>query len=214
MRYFVTLVCGTMIGFADVNTTQASVVAASADTSVLISGSTTGTYNQNGFAGSDGTGAVSRDYLQFSLPIVADTYVSSAKLLIAYGSSFNTASFPLSIYTTTNAWTPATITWDDQPGPGTALATLNPITNNTTFPIDITNYVNANYIQDGIVSVIVGATNEYFVSGSPNSWRYLNGSGETLSYTLSPLLIPEPGSIILLGAGLLSLGFIRRRRAR
>lgn len=214
MRNVITLVCGAMVSFAFVNTAQASVVAATADTSVFIDNGSTSVFNQNGFAGSAGDGEVARDYLQFAIPIVANTYVSSAQLLIAYERSYNNASFPLSIYTTTNDWTSGSITWGDQPGPGTSLATFNPTINNTTIPFDITDYVNSNYLQSGTVSVVVGATNEYFTSGSDNSWRYLNGTGETLSYTLSPLQVPEPGSIALLGAGLFSLGFIRRHRSR
>ena len=214
MRNVFVLVCGAMVSFAYVNTTQASVVAATADTSVFIYNSTTNTYNQNGYAGSAGDGEVARDYLQFSIPIVADTYVSSASLVIAYQSSYSNASFPLSVYATTDAWSPSTITWNDQPGPGMSLAIFNPTVNNSTIPIDITDYVSGDYLQTGTVSVVVGATNEYFTSGSDNSWRYLNGLAETLSYTLSPLQVPEPASIVLLGAGLLSLGVIRRRPAR
>ena len=214
MRNVFTIACGAIASFAFVNTTQASVVAATADTSVLIYNGNSNTYNQNGFAGSAGDGEVARDYLQFSIPIVADTYVSSASLVVAYQNSYNGASFPLSLYATTDSWSPGTITWDDQPGPGASLATFNPTINNTAIPIDITDYVNAGYLQTGTVSVVIAATNEYFTSGSDNSWRYLNGFAETLSYTLSPLQVPEPASIARLGAGLLSLGFTRRRRAQ
>jgi len=199
-------VLATLSGLRPAYSTQ---IGTTDDASAFIRGGSPSTFVNSGYAGSAGDGEVARDYIKFVLPTVANTYVTSATLLLSYRSPYNAASFPLSLYETTNLWSQDTITWSNQPGLGSALATFTP-TNPSTISIDITNDANNAYLDGGTVSLVVAATNEYFTNATPDSWYYFSGGAEQLSYTLASN-VPEPASIMLLSASIAGLVLGRRK---
>jgi hypothetical protein len=168
-------------------------------------------YPNSGFAGSAGDGEVSRDYLQFSIPTAPGVFVNSATLNLDYLSSYGNAPFPLSIYATTNNFASNTA-WNDKPALGQLLATFNPQTSGI-YSFDVTNYVNSVY-QAGTVSFAIAGTNEYFTSGTPNSWRYFQGDSETLSFSTSLVTsgVPEPSTWAMMILGFTGVGFMAYRR--
>jgi hypothetical protein len=177
------------------------------------------------YAGSAGDGEVSRDYLKFTLPsATANSYISSAVLELNYRFPYLDASFPLSVFASTDAWTQAGITWTNQPGLGASLATFTPTTQDTIISIDVTSYVNSQYLGDGVASLIVAAQTEYFSVGpngsSPNSWYYFRSDiPEQLSFTISQSdasAAPEPSTFVIFGTAIASTAGYRawRRRKR